>query len=282
MESASPSVSELNFMSTDVAAVGFLLLLAALALAVIIRRIARSRLSPFQCLLWVIAYTICKLLWRARWLNELPLPDSRGGIIVCNHRSSIDPFFLQMVTPRKVHWMVAREYCELPGLRWLLWKKCEVIPVRRGGVDTAATKTAIRIVAEGGIVGMLPEGRINMTDEFMLPVRAGAALIALKARVPIVPCYLKGTPYRRYVWSPFLMRARVEIRFGEPLELSEFYGREGEAGVPQEVMRRTVKALAALAGEPDFEPQMAGAKWKPTEQELESAIVAAEARRGSE
>jgi 1-acyl-sn-glycerol-3-phosphate acyltransferase len=95
-------------------------------------------------------------------------------VIVANHRSSVDPFFIQVVAPRAVHWMVAREYCEHWAFRWFL-RTCEVIPVSRGGIDTAATKQAIRLARGGGLIGMLPEGRINMTEEFMLPARPGAA-----------------------------------------------------------------------------------------------------------
>ena len=50
---------------------------------------------------------------------------------------------------------------------------------------------------------MLPEGRINTTDEFMLPVRPGAIVVALKAGAPIVPCYIEGAPYRGNPLEPF-------------------------------------------------------------------------------
>jgi 1-acyl-sn-glycerol-3-phosphate acyltransferase len=260
------------------AAIAFWLLLLAAPIVVLAIALARSRMNPVQCLLWSLAYALCKLLWRARWLNRLANDDQRGAVIICNHRSSVDPFFVQAATGRKIHWMVAREYCEHPALRWFLGA-CEVIPVSRGGIDTAATKAAIRIVSAGGIVGMLPEGRINMTDNFLLPVRPGAALIALKARVPVIPCYIRGAPYRRHAWSPLFMPARVEILFGPPIELSEFHGREGQPGVPQAAMERIVSALAALAGRPDYQPQIAGRNWKPTAEELTAAMDAADERR---
>jgi 1-acyl-sn-glycerol-3-phosphate acyltransferase len=236
------------------------------------------RMNLFQAFLWGIAFLLCKLLWRARWLNRLNIDEGRGAIIVCNHRSSVDPFFLQTATGRKIHWMVAREYCEHPALRWFL-TACEVIPVSRGGIDTAATKAAIRIASQGGLVGMLPEGRINMTEQFMLPMRPGAAIVALKARVPVIPCYIRGAPYRRYSWSPLLMPARVEIRFGEPVDLSDLVDRQRESRLAQAAMERIARAIAALADQPDFQPQIAGKNWKPTEQELADAMDAAEARR---
>jgi 1-acyl-sn-glycerol-3-phosphate acyltransferase len=183
-----------------------------------------------------------------------------------------------MATGRKVHWMVAREYCEHPAFGWFL-RACEVIPTNRGGIDTAATKGAIRIVSRGGLMGMLPEGRINMTDEILLPARPGAALVALKAKALIVPCFIRGAPYRRHAWSPFFMPARVEITFGEPIDLSEFHEREGESGVVQEIMHRVLRALATLGGQPTFEPKLAGRNWKPSQEELNAAMDEADRRR---
>jgi 1-acyl-sn-glycerol-3-phosphate acyltransferase len=259
------------------AAIAFFLLLMAAPLGALVFVLSRSRMNPLQALLWGVAYLLCKLLWRARWPGWLSLDDRQGAVIVLNHRSSVDPFFVQTATGRKIHWMVAREYCEHPGFRWFL-SACEVIPVSRGGIDTAATKAAIRIVSQGGLVGMLPEGRINMTEDFLLPVRPGAALIALKAGVPVIPCYIRGAPYRRYAWSPFFMPARVEVRFGPPVDLTAFHSREGEAGTAHAAMRQIIAALAALAGQPDFQPQIAGRNWKPTEAELAAAMDAADER----
>lgn len=265
-------------MSLSQIALIVLLVLLTTLLAWLVVALARSRMNPFQCLLWSMAYLLCKLLWRARWLSPLQLAENQGAVIVCNHRSSADPFFIQTATGRKIHWMVAREFCEHWGFRWFL-SACEVIPVSRGGIDTAATKAAIRIAAAGGLVGMLPEGRINMTEEFMLPVRPGAALVALKARVPVIPCFISGAPYRRHAWSPFLMPARVEVTFGPPVDLSDFHNRDREVGTAQAAMQRIVAALATLAGQTDFQPQIAGRNWKPTDAELTAAMDAADERR---
>jgi len=259
----------------------FLLALLIVPLVAISVAVARSKLSPVQCFLWAVAYLLCKFLWRARWLNAPALAEGKGGIIVCNHRSSVDPFFIQTATGRKIHWMVAREYCEHPAFRSFL-SACEVIPVSRGGIDTAATKSAIRLAASGEIVGMLPEGRINMSEEFMLPARPGAALVALKAGVPVVPCYIHGAPYRRYPWSPLLMPARVEVRFGPPLDPATFLNRDNEDGSAREFTLQILRAIARLADKPYFQPTIAGRNWKPTKEELESAMDAKERRDAAE
>jgi 1-acyl-sn-glycerol-3-phosphate acyltransferase len=255
----------------------FFLLVAIAPLVFVAIVLARSRLQPFQCLLWLGAYVLCRLMWRTQWLNEIPLSDGQGGVIVCNHRSSVDPFFVQTATGRKIHWMVAREYCEHPAFAWFL-SACEVIPVGRGGVDTAATKMAIRLASSGELVGMLPEGRINMSEEFMLPVRPGAALVAIKANVPVVPCYIHGAPYRRYPWSPLRMRARVEVRFGKPLLPPVASNRNGEQSSAETFTVDILKAIAELAGRTDFQPKQAGRHWKPTDDEVQAAATAKDER----
>lgn len=239
-----------------------------------------SRFGPFQALLWLGANFFARWQWRAKLPRELPIPDDQGAVLVCNHRSSVDPFFLQTVTGRKIYWMVAREYVENPLFGWFL-KICEVIPVGRSGVDTAATKAALRHTAAKGIVGMFPEGRINMTEQILLPCRPGAVVVALKSKVPLLPVYIKGSPYRKTAWSPFLMRARVEVRLGPLIDVSEYYGRENELEIVQQLMLRVLREIAILAEQPDFEPKLAGRSWKPTAEEIAADVAAQEARRVS-
>lgn len=250
-------------MLYDLPAIAFLAALAVLPLAVGLVMVARSRMSPFQCLLWGLAYVLVKLLWRARWINPLPSLGERGGVIVSNHRSSVDPFFIQTATGRKTHWMVAREYVESKAFGWFL-RACEVIPVSRGKADVGAAKAALRMTAAGGLIGMFPEGRINTTDDLFLPIRPGAALVALKTKAVVIPCYIEGSPFGGKAWTPFFMPARVEVRFGVPLDFSQYHGREHEEGVVEEVMRQILQGIASLAGRPDYEPTFAGRNWMPT------------------
>lgn len=257
-------------MLAHAAAVVLFLALAAAPIAGATVWLAKSGMNPLQGLLWLLALLLAKLRWRVRWEGELPLADGQGAVLVCNHRSSVDPFFVQTATRRKTHWLVAREYCEHPAFGWFL-RACEVIPVGRGGVDTAATKAALRIAKEGGIVGMFPEGRINMTRELLLPARPGAALVAIKAGVPLVPVYISGSPYDRFPWSPFLLTARVTVKFGKPMAIQSKTIGENDAGDAKELLLACLREVARLAGHPEFTPELAGRSWKPTAEELASA-----------
>jgi 1-acyl-sn-glycerol-3-phosphate acyltransferase len=233
--------------------------------------------SLLQWWLWFSALVLVRVLWRAKLPRQMPLKPGQGAVFVCNHRSSVDPFFFQVCCSRAMHWMVAREFCEQPAFAWFL-RAVEVIPVNRGGIDTAAMKAAIRYCQEGDWVGMFPEGRLNVTEQFLLPVRPGAVRVALRAQVPIVPCYLEGAPFRTQPWSPFLMPARVTLKVGVPLDLSAYYEREHDEQLVQEIMNLVVHEMARLSGRTGFQPTFAGRHWKPTVEQVE-ADMKAHARR---
>lgn len=239
----------------------WLSLLAAAPVVIVWRHWRRTRYSAFQYLLFCLTYLLVRLQWRASLPGRPPAPPGQGAVLIANHRSSIDPFFIQMTLAHPSHWMVAREYCESRAFGWFL-RQCEVIPTGRGGVDTASTKSAIRLAAQGGLVGLFPEGRINLSSSFMLPLRAGAILVALRAKVPVIPCYIEGSPFGGPVWSPFAMTARTRVRYGDPIDLSEYYDRQHEDGLLGDVMCRCAAELAKLAGRTDYEPRLAGRRWK--------------------
>ncbi len=241
---------------------GVLLVMALALLALFIVKWLRSPLSFRQTIFWSLNYLVTRLIWGTRIEGELPVVPGKGAVIVANHRSSIDPSFVQICLRRVVYWMVAREYCEAPVIGWLL-REFQVIPVGRAGVDTAATKLAIRLAQQGELIGMFPEGRINLTkDQLLLPGRPGAALLALKARVPIIPVFIVGAPYDGTSLGPLFMRAKVRVKIGQPMDISAYYGREKEEGVTQEITKRLLLEMAKLAGHPEFEPQLAGRRWR--------------------
>jgi len=247
----------------DLAALALVALICILALLAIWRYQRGRGYNFVQLIVYGYGHLTALLLWRAKVTGEVAaLQSDQGGVIVCNHRGPFDPAFVQMAARSVVHWMVAAEYVHHPLLRWF-FRAVEAIPVRRGGVDTAATKAALRYAKAGEWVGMLPEGRINMTDELLLSARPGVALVALRAQVPVVPCYVSGSPLGSTIFSTVFLPARAHLRVGKPLDLSAYYGRDHDKQVLEEVTLLLMKEIAKLAGHPEYEPTIAGRRWKP-------------------
>ncbi|MCG8585215.1 MAG: 1-acyl-sn-glycerol-3-phosphate acyltransferase, partial [Pirellulales bacterium] len=229
----------------------------------------RVNYTPMQLALYSLNEFMTHFVWRATVEGSLPTAEGHGAVIVSNHRSSFDPCFVQMVSNyRKVHWMVAGEYFKHPIMGTAL-RALEAIPTGRRGIDTAATKQAIRYTESGDLVGMFPEGRINTTDELMLPGRPGAILVALMAGMPIVPCYIDGSPQKESVFASFMTPTRVRMKIGTPIDLAPYAGHEREHALLRQLTYDIMKAIAELAGQPDFEPQLAGRKWLPDEEKVD-------------
>lgn len=248
--------------ATSLLAIMILCGLVLLLIGCVVVDARRTRFTWPQYFVYLFGVLMTRIFWRAKVSGRLPIAEGQGAVIVCNHRSPFDPAFIQLATDRVVHWMVAREYCQSRLFGWFL-RIPEVIPVGRGGIDTAATRLAIRCAQEGGLVGMLPEGRINMTDQFMLPGRPGAALVALRARVPVVPCYISGSPVAETVLGALVKPAKVRLVVGCTIDISAYYGREKERGVLEELTRRFMTEIADLADVKNFQPELAGKNWKP-------------------
>jgi 1-acyl-sn-glycerol-3-phosphate acyltransferase len=222
-----------------------------------VRWVRRTEFTASQAALMALDWMIARILWRASIHGRLPVARGQGAVVVCNHRCSLDPAFIALTVDRMVYWMVAREYVSHPLISWFfrIWR---VIPVGRGGVDTAATKAAIRLAQQGELVGIFPEGGINDTSRLLLPGRSGAVLIALKARVPIIPCFVEGSVYDGTVWGCLFTPAKVRFVVGRPIDLSAYYDRYREREVLQELTRRILREIAALAGQPEYPVELAG------------------------
>jgi 1-acyl-sn-glycerol-3-phosphate acyltransferase len=171
----------------------------------------------------------------------LRLPRHGPAILICNHTSGLDPLLIQAVCPRLIVWMMAMVYYEIKAMNWL-FKAIEVIPVDRGGRDLAATRSALRALEAGRILGVFPEGKIETTRD-LLPFQTGVALMAIKANVPVYPAYLDGTQRNKSMVAALLTRNRATLSFGPAVE---FERSATSKEVLQEATERMTAAVAEL------------------------------------
>jgi len=178
---------------------------------------------------------LARVYHRTIVLSPQHLPRNGPGILVCNHISGLDPVLVQSVCPRLVVWMMAREYYEIPGLKWL-FETIEAIPVDRSGRDMAATRSALRALADGRILGVFPEGRIETSRE-LLPFQTGVAMMAIKTGVPVFPAYVEGTQRGMEMLRAFLTPQEVTLTFGPAIT----FDRSGTSRNHLEVATRLIE-----------------------------------------
>ncbi|MDI6900493.1 MAG: lysophospholipid acyltransferase family protein [Anaerosomatales bacterium] len=198
--------------------------------------------------------TIGKLvlaLFRVRTVGVERIPEG-GAVLAGNHVSYMDPVTLWCAGPRPVHFMAKRELWEGWFLGWLL-PRLWAFPVTRGEVDRAAIERATAIVREGGLVGIFPEGtRAEADVEAPGEAHGGAAFIALRGGVPVVPVAFIGTDRVMPRGAKLPRLGRVTIRFGVPIppdEVEAASRKERVRALTDAVMAGIAAELAAGRGE---------------------------------
>lgn len=94
------------------------------------------------------------------------------------------------------------------------------IPVQGKGSDIKLIKKVIKVLQAGGVLGIFPEGRItNEKDDFS--AKAGAAYLAVKTDVPIIPMAIKGADKVLPVGAKFPKLKKIEVKIGEPIFCSK-------------------------------------------------------------
>jgi len=141
---------------------------------------------------------------KVRGAERLPLG---ACILVANHESVIDPFFLALVTRRRVRFMAKAELWRYPLVRSGM-DAAGAFPVERGNGDTVAMARAGELLAEGEVLGMFPRGTSKPAGT--KGWQRGAARLALASGAPLVPVRLLNT-------RQVLPRRPVEVRVGAPI-----------------------------------------------------------------
>jgi 1-acyl-sn-glycerol-3-phosphate acyltransferase len=162
----------------------------------------------FQFLAW--------LLLRQDIVGQDNLPSSGSYLIVVNHLSIADPPMIFVNVPQQLMMFVADKWKKVPGISHLA-TTVGAIWVARGEADLAAIKTALTALKSGQPLGIAPEGTRSRTRSLQR-ARTGAAYLADRAGVPVVPVAISGTErlgenVRR------LRRTPVRMVIGEPFRL---------------------------------------------------------------
>lgn len=137
-------------------------------------------------------------------------------VFVGNHYTLFDIVYPASTTWEGIHFLSKKENTQAPILGSLC-RMVKVISVNRDGNDVRALLDCFKCLKNGEKISVYPEGTRNKTDAEMLPFKHGAAVMAIKAKVPIVPMMLYSRPR-------FFRCAHILV--GDPVDLSEFYDKK--------------------------------------------------------
>jgi 1-acyl-sn-glycerol-3-phosphate acyltransferase len=210
-----------------------------------------------------VFYWVCKHILLGPWLRLLFRPRVEGlenvplegpAILASNHLSFSDSIFLPLVVKRKITYLAKAEYFNSPGIKGffskLFFAGVGQVPIDRssGSAARSALETAKRILAEGNLLGIYPEGT-RSPDGRLYRGKTGVARMALEARVPVIPVAMLNTNEIQPIGKRMWRIMPVHIRIGAPLDFSRYDGLAGERFVERSMTDEIMYELMELSGQ---------------------------------
>lgn len=193
--------------------------------------------SFFKAIFYFIFQSLCK--WKVTGKENMP---SKGAVVVMsNHVSMWDPMAIAVPFHRDINYMAKEELFSYPVLGRII-KGLGAFPVRRGQLDRVALKNAMKILREGRVLGIFPEGGRSPTGKLM-PFKPGAINLAIKCDAIILPVGLVGTGniFSKGSFQTF----RVNI--GTPIDPKEIANIKSKVEQSEELTRKVWEEIARLS-----------------------------------
>jgi 1-acyl-sn-glycerol-3-phosphate acyltransferase len=210
------------------------------------------------------------------------VPVTGGAILAGNHNSFLDNLLIPCVVPRRVTFLAKSDYFTGRGLKGrlqaLFFRTAGQIPIDRSGgaASEAALQTGLRVLRQGNLLGLYPEGT-RSPDGRLYRGKTGVARLALEAGVPVIPVGLVGMFDIQPKGRRLPRLKAVSMTFGRPLDFSRYEGMEGDRFVLRSITDEIMYELMLLSGQEYVDQYATKART-----ELEQAAAARRGARAGE
>jgi 1-acyl-sn-glycerol-3-phosphate acyltransferase len=182
---------------------------------------------------------IFKLFFRLKVTGQQNMPQDGPFIIVANHSSLLDPIILGISVRPKIIFVAAAYLFKINWLGCLL-RMANSIPIHRENYtdNIKSMKQALKILQKGGVLGIFPEGGVDR-KKGGIPIKAGAAYLAAKVGVPIVPIKIKGADKVLPRGAKFIRSLnKIEVEIKKPIYCSR------QTNKNKEIIKRVVESYS--------------------------------------
>ena len=197
---------------------------------------------------------VLRVFFRPTAFGLANVPAEGGAILAGNHNSFLDNFMIPLLVPRRVTYLAKSDYFTGTGvkgrLQALFFRSAGQIPIDRSGgaASEAALRTGLRVLQEGGLLALYPEGT-RSPDGRLYRGKTGVARMALEAGVPVVPVGLRGMFDVQPPGTTVPKPKPVSLTFGRPLDFSRYEGMEGDRFVLRSITDEIMYELMLLSGQ---------------------------------
>ena len=195
-----------------------------------------------------------KMLYRISVEGLEHIPAEGPAILASNHLSFSDSVFLPLVVDRRIIFLAKSDYFTGPGIKGWATKQfmsaAGMVPIDRSGgkASMAAIDTGVRVLREGNLLGIYPEGT-RSPDGRLYRGRTGPARMALAAPAPVIPVAMIGTDRIQPTGQKIPNLLPLTIRLGAPLNFSRYQGLEDDRFVLRSMTDEIMYELMMLSGQ---------------------------------
>lgn len=157
----------------------------------------------YRIVLCIVRFVLL-FVFRLKRIGMENIPKSGGAIIAYNHKSNWDPVIAGVTSTRKLRFMAKEELFKNPIFGGLI-KLLGAFPIKRGKGDIGTFKSSLKILHDGDVMLIFPEGR-RVKDGKKVKAKPGVAAIAHRAGVPVIPASISG----EYKWMH-----KITVTYGE-------------------------------------------------------------------
>ncbi len=205
-----------------------------------------ASLPPIPWLVWRLTRLYAAFWCRAQRIGPCTVPAQGPVILAANHLSGVDPLVIVGTCPHRLPgFVVEQKYYRFPLANWFM-RLNQCVPVDRTNPGKSFLTNTLRRLKEGGCLGIFPQGTYVEPGEAEPPAKSGLGLLALRTGAPVIPIHIVGAGYAANPFVALFRRHRVRIRYGKPVDLSAFIGRERDKDAPQLVSDLILREIYAL------------------------------------
>lgn len=169
--------------------------------------------GAYNFLKWTLINPLLYGVFRIHIEGTERVPKTGPILLVCNHASNLDPIIVAHAAARPVAFMAKEELFRVPILKDVI-RTYGAFPVKRGTGDRGAFRVALEALSADWAVGIFLNG--TRTEDGRIPTpQLGAAMIAAKAGIPLLPMAISGTERILPKGKSLPTLARLWVRFGE-------------------------------------------------------------------
>jgi 1-acyl-sn-glycerol-3-phosphate acyltransferase len=205
---------------------------------------------------WLLCNALARLLFRYRAIGRENIPRRGGVLVAANHASYLDIPLLGCGMPRRAAFLGRQDL--FPGFRWL-FQWLGWIPIRLDRLDREGFGKAIRLIKNGTVVVIYPEGG-RTVDGRLRPGRPGIGVIVAETACPVIPAYIAGTYEALPIGASWIRCRPVQVTYGEPIDFTadaqRYSGKEFYRHVSRTVMVKIAElGHVAPPAEPSGRPE---------------------------